>query len=129
MVSMKTLKFVMYLFYRYYNKGGTRRIPYFSALCAVVFLIYIHIFQLLIILDKVSLLPMQKNDLRIEKYGKLALFLLPIFLIVAYLIKPSELKTLQYDSEKVRKGGVNLIIYIVANIILLFVLMFALSKA
>ena len=125
---MKTLKFVMYLFYRYYNKGGTKRIPYFSALSAVVFLIYIHIFQLLIILNKVNLLPMQKYDLRIEKYGKLALFLLPIFLIVAFIVKPSELKKLQYNDEKKRKGEVSLIIYITANIILLFVFMFSFSK-
>lgn len=118
----------MYLFYRYYNKGRASKIPYFSALCAIVTLIYIHIFQLLIIFDKVSLLPLKKDDLRIEKYGKLALFLLPIFLIVAYLVKQSELKKLQYDNEKIRKGGVGLIIYIITNIIFLFVLMFAFAK-
>jgi energy-coupling factor transporter transmembrane protein EcfT len=125
---MKILKFVMYLFYRYYNKGGTRRIPYFSALCAVVFLIYIHIFQLLIILDRVSLLPMKKDDLRIEKYGKVALFLLPIFLIVAFLVKPSELKALNYSDETVEKGNVNLVIYIISTILLLFTLMILFSK-
>jgi hypothetical protein len=128
MVKMKTLKFIMYLFYRYYNKEGTKRIPYFSALCAVVFLIYIHIFQALIILGKVSLLPMQKDDLRIEKYIKLALFLLPIFLIVAYLVKPSDLKTLRYEEGKLKRGSTSLIIYVITNFILLFVLMFAFSK-
>lgn len=124
---MKQLKFVMFLFYKYYSKGGTQRIPYFSALCATVFLIYIHIFQLLIILDKVNLLPMQSEDIKIVKYLKLAAFLLPIFFVVGFAVKESDLKTV-YDEEKVRKGGTYLIFYIIFSVILLFVLMFALGK-
>jgi hypothetical protein len=125
---MKILRFVMYLFYRYYSTGGTARIPYFSALCAVVFLIYIHIFQVLIVLNRVNLLPMEDGDLKIEKYGKLALFLLPIFLIVARLVKPKDLKHVVYDSVKIKKGGIYLVIYIVLSLALLFVLMFLFSK-
>lgn len=125
---MRQVKFVMFLFYKYYSKGGTHRIPYFSALCATVFLIYIHVFQLLIILDKVDLLPMQAEDVKIVKYFKLAAFLLPIFLIIGYMVRESDLKTTVYDEEKIRKGGVYLILYIVFSVILLFVLMFALGK-
>lgn len=126
---MRLLKFTMYLFYRYYAKGARQSIPYFSALCAVVLLIYIHIFQLLIIFDSVNLLPMRKDDLRIVKYGKVALFLLPIFFLVAYLIKPRDLRKAVYDEEKVRKGGIYLVVYIIFSILLLFVLMFVFSKA
>lgn len=123
---MKTLKFVMYILYRYYSKGGTKRIPYFSALCAVVFLIYIHIFQILIILDAVGdILPMNKDDTQITKYWKLALFLLPVFLIVAYLVKPKDLENVSYDENKVKRGGVYLIVYSIISFILLFVLAFA----
>ena len=125
---MKVLKFVMYLFYRYYSTGGTRRIPYFSSLCAVVFLIYIHIFQILIILNRVDLLPMGKDDARIEKYGKAAIFLLPIFLIISFLVKPQDLKNISYDEAQIKKGNIYLIIYVVASVILLFVLMFAFPK-
>ena len=120
---MKTLRFVMYLFYRYYSKAGTRRIPYFSALGAVVFLIYIHIFQVLIIFDQVSLLPLDGNDAPIMRYGKLALVFLPIFVLIALLVKPSDLKSLNYDKNKVRLGGIRLIVYIAVNVVLLFVLM------
>ena len=126
---MKTFQFVMYLFYKYYSKGGTKQIPYFSALCAVVMLIYIHIFQVLIVLDKVDLLPMKKGDTRIDKYWKLALFLLPIFFIISFLVKPSDLKNLTYNEEKVKRGGVYLVMYIIFNTVLLFALMFAFSKS
>ena len=128
MVVMKILKFIMFLFYRYYSKGGTHRIPYFSTLCAVVMLIYIHIFQLLIVVDGVDLLPMDKDDTRIMKYGKLAIFLLPIFLIIAYLVKEKDLKFASYDMVRVKRGGVYLVLYIITSVLLLFVLMFAFSK-
>lgn len=126
--NMEILKFIMYLFYRYYSKGGTKRISYFSALCAVVFLIYIHVFQILIVFDKINLLPMEKDDTRIAKYGKLALFLLPIFLIIAYLVKPSDLKSMELDANKLRRAYVILVVYLIVNFILLFVLMFAFRK-
>ncbi len=122
------LKFVMFLFYRYYSKGGTFRIPYFSALCATVFLIYIHIFQVLIILRKVDWLPMIKGDLRIINYGKLALFLLPVFLIVGLMVKERDLKNVRYDEQRIKKGGIFLIIYIIITILLLFTLMFLFKK-
>jgi hypothetical protein len=126
---MKTLKFIMFILYRYYSKGGTKHIPYFSALCAVVFLIYIHIFQVLIIFNKVDdILPMNEHDARITKYWKLALFLLPIFFIVAALVKPKDLENLSYDERKIRRGGIFLIIYSITSFVLLFVLAFIFEK-
>jgi hypothetical protein len=118
----------MFLFYRYYSNGGTYRIPYFSALCATVFLIYIHIFQVLIIFDTVELLPMHQGDSKILKYGKLALFLLPIFIIVWLLVPERDLRNAGYSDEKVRNGGRNLVIYIVLSIALLFSLALLLPK-
>lgn len=118
----------MFLFYRYYSTGGTYRIPYFSALSATVFLIYLHIFQVLIILDRVNWLPMYPNDTKIVKYGKLALFLLPIFLIIAFLVKENDLRKADYDESKIRRGGRYLITYVILSVIILFVLMFAFAK-
>lgn len=126
--KMRILKFIMYLFLRYYSKGATKGIAYLSALCAVVLLIYIHFFQILIILDSVTLLPISSNDLRIEKYIKIALFFLPVFLLVRLLVKPAELERMQYTNEKLKRGGILLISYIFLSIVLLFVLMFIYSK-
>jgi len=125
---MKLLRFVMFLFYRYYSKGGTIRIPYFSALCATVFLIYIHVFQILIIFDKVDWFPMKEDDLQMIKYWKLAMFLFPIFIITAYLVKESDLKNLDYSDEKIKQGGACLILYVLLSVFLLFVLMFVIPN-
>ena len=121
---MKYLKFVMFLFYRYYSKGGTSGIPYFSALCAVVFLVYLHIFQLLIIFNGVTLLPMNPGDHKGLKYLKLACFLLPFFLLVGLLVKEKDLRDAEYDEGKIKRGGVYLVIYIVSSFVLLIMLAF-----
>jgi hypothetical protein len=126
---MRLLRFVMFLFYRYYSKGGTYRIPYFSALSATIFLIYIHIFQLLIIMHRVDWLPMYVSDTRLVKYGKLALLLLPIFFIITFLVKEKDLRNAAYNDDKIRRGGSYLIAYIMSSVILLFVLMFVFAKA
>ena len=118
----------MYLFYRYYSTGGTRRIPYFSALCAIVALIYIHVFQLLIVFNAVDLLPINSGDTRITKYGKFALLLLPIFLIFALLVKEKDLRTASYDLKKIKKANVYLVLYVIGAVVLLFALMIAFPK-
>lgn len=126
---MKVLKFIMFLFYRYYSKGGTKNIPYFSALCAVVFLFYVHVFQLLIVLNKVYILGLNNKEyLRIEKYGKLALFLLPVFLLVSLLVKPGDLIIMRHSEEKIERGNKFLVMYVVGNISLLFLLMLLVPK-
>ncbi|MBN8785242.1 MAG: hypothetical protein J0G98_19440 [Terrimonas ferruginea] len=119
------LKFVMYILYKYYSKGGTKEISYFSALCVVVLLIYIHFFQILILFNQVdAVLPMNRNDDRPVKYLKLAIFLLPVFLIISLLVKPKDLKNSSYDERKVKRGGFYLVIYSITSFILLFVLAF-----
>jgi len=126
---MRLLKFTMFLFYRYYSKGTSDRTPYFSALCAVVFLIYMHVFQILILLDKVDeVLPLNRDDDRTTKYLKMGFFLLPLFLIVAYLVKPQDLRMAKYDEGKVKRGGIYLIVYTILSIILIFVLAFIFRK-
>ncbi|WP_430898089.1 MULTISPECIES: hypothetical protein [unclassified Paraflavitalea] len=125
---MKILRFVTFLFNRYYKTGGKRNVAYFSALCAVVFLIYLHIFQFLIILDKVSLLPLRNNDPRIVKYLKLFLLSIPVYFLLSYLVKEGDLKALKYDSEKIKKWQIFICIYLFANLLVLFLLAFVFAE-
>ncbi len=46
---MKTFKFIMFLFFRYYSTGTTKNFAYIKTLGAVVFLIYLHLFLILIV--------------------------------------------------------------------------------
>jgi hypothetical protein len=65
---MKTLRFVICLLYRYYSKGGTKDIPYFSALSAIALLLFIHIMQVVILFELDELLLIRKSDSGIIKY-------------------------------------------------------------
>jgi len=113
---MKTVKFVAYLFYRYYSSSGARKdIPYFSTLCALVILFYIHLVQLLILLNMMNIIPIQTGDMRVGRFFKIALFLLPFFFLFIAFIRKSELQSIQYDELKVKKGYIYLVIYIVLS--------------
>jgi hypothetical protein len=119
---MKTIKFIAYLFYRYYSTGPTSEIRYFSTLCAMVMLFYIHLFQILILLNATYLIPTDSSQAKISNWFKMALFLLPIFLLVGLLIRESELKGMTYEKEKMRTGYIWLVIYIVVSFAILILL-------
>ncbi|MDO6430217.1 hypothetical protein Q4E93_06460 [Flavitalea sp. BT771] len=116
---MKTIRFIAYLFYRYYSSGATKDIPYFSTLCALVMLIGLHIFQILVLFDKASLLPTSNENTRAVNFLIIALCLLPIFFLASRLIKKSDLHEMHYEESRIKKGNRLLILYIVASIVLL----------
>jgi len=43
------MKYIVFLFYRYYNKGATIRIPYESAIFALLTLIFINVVSLMLL--------------------------------------------------------------------------------
>ena len=117
---MKTIKFAAYLFYRYYSSGATRAIPYFSTLCAMATLIFLHLMQLLLLTNLYNtIIPSNSIHNRWERYLFWALVAIPIFLFLQLLIRESDLKKLSYSSEKIKKGNVLLIIYFIATMALL----------
>lgn len=127
---MKVIKFVAFLFYRYYSTGGTRRIPYFSTLCALAMMFYIHLFQILILIDRVEdIIPGGSNETRPIKYLKMGLFFLPIFLLLAYFIRKKELAQMNYDRLIVRKGYFYLVGYLILSFaILIFLILYKKGK-
>jgi hypothetical protein len=104
-------------------------VAYFSALGIVTLQIYIHIFLIFIIFDSVDKLPMNRDDLKIVKFIKIAILMLPISVVIRFLVKPNDLKKAEYDEMKIKKGGVYLVVYFIAIVLLLFVLMIAFSKS
>jgi hypothetical protein len=120
---MKTLKFTAYLFYRYYSKHGfAKEMPYLSTITILGLLLYIHIFQILAILDVAYLIPTDGSQLKIGNYVKIGLFMLPMFLLFYFLIKKEDLINARYEEKKIKKGYVILIIYIVLSFALLMIL-------
>jgi len=115
---MKTFKFISYLFYRYYSTGGTKDIPYFSTLCALVGIAMLHILQILAIFNGMDLLPASgaaPGTARLIKYFEWALLTAPLFLLFFLLIKKDELQSMHYDESKIKRGYIYLIIYIVLS--------------
>ena len=115
---MKTIKFIAYLFYKYYSTGATKSIPYFSTICALVMILILHFFQILILFNCMYLLPTvhaTPGMPRFIKYLETALITSPLFLFFFLLIKKNELQSMQYDKSKTKRGYIYLIIYIVLS--------------
>ena len=120
---MKTIKFIAYLFYRYYSTGPTKDIPYISTLCALAMLFYIHLVQALILLNKMDLITVKDSDTRVGKYFEMAAFFLPIFLLIILLVSRKELQVMKYDERKVKSGNFYLVVYIIFSFLLLVFLL------
>lgn len=116
---MKTFRFVFFLCYRYYSKGGTKTIPYFSTLCAISLLFFIHVMQLLLIFDAMHYFPISGNESRILRYGKIAVLSIPVFVTISFLVKPKEVRNMSYEDAKIKKGNTYLLLYVLATVVLL----------
>ncbi|RTL57093.1 MAG: hypothetical protein EKK37_13655 [Sphingobacteriales bacterium] len=120
---MKTLKFVAYLFYRYYSKGGfTKKIPYFSTISALTLLAFIHFFQLMAFLKMTSVIPTDGSQFKISNYFKMGLFMLPFFLFLMIVIKEADLNSYHYEYKKIKISYIALVLYIILSFSLLMFL-------
>ena len=116
---MKTLRFVGYLFHRYYSKGSRANIPYFSTICSMTFLGFIHLMQILVLLDLVIAIPINSAYDKLTKRLILILVMLPIYFLITSLFKKSDIESQKekyhYDWDKVFRGNVWLVIYIILS--------------
>lgn len=123
---MKTIKFVGYLFYRYYSKGSRGNIAYFSTMCTMTLLGFMHLMQILILLNKVDIIPINSSDDKGTKRIIMFVVMLPIYFVVTFLFKKSDIEPLkkkyEYNWDKVFKGNVWLIVYIIASFASIFIL-------
>ncbi|MGE7775083.1 hypothetical protein ACQKLP_10185 [Chitinophaga sp. NPDC101104] len=115
---MKLLRFVMFILYQYYSKGRYRGAAYFDALILVSLMIMMHLFQLLIVIDKMRPFPT----------AEVLFVLLPAILVVFLLAPPAEIKKLHYSVKEVRMGGIWLIVYGVLSFTFFIVLAFLFRK-
>jgi hypothetical protein len=125
---MKTIKFVGYLFYRYYSKGSRASIPYFSTMGSMTLLGFMHLMQILILLNKGGFIPINNTDDKLTKRIIIFFVMLPIYFLMTRAFKKSDIELLKkkYDNnwDKVFSGNVWLIIYCILSFSLIFVLAF-----
>lgn len=92
---MKTTKFSGYLFYRYYAKGSRASIPYFSTICSMALLGYLHLLQILILIDKTNLIPINASDINLTKRLIIFFIMCPIYFLMTRLFKKSDIEPLK----------------------------------
>lgn len=117
----KIIKFVVYLFYKYYDKGSTQSVAYPSALMSTSLLIYINITTILIALgvDYNRISPV------IESYGRgirfLSAFLLwlPFFFLLKIFLKKKDIVKLSYTNRVIRIGNVSLLFYVIISMLII----------
>lgn len=123
--NMKRLfEFVLYLFYRYYNRGSTKIIAYESALIAVSALVFLNVLAVLMFFD-VDITWVDKIEKNYGKFVKLIvgiLVILPLYFVLFSTIKKENITKRKADNLKViKKWNVVLVSYIVVSVLLLII--------
>lgn len=112
------LRNTIYLLYRHYSGGGTKDIPYESALITVSFFIAIHILQIKVLL--------WGGGITIgETKGERLLFsfsiILSIYILLTVFFRKKEIINVIYEGD-LRKGYGGIIIYICISLLVLIIL-------
>lgn len=125
---MKFIKFVTYLFYRYYSKGPTKDVAYIKTVCSSVLLVLINLWIILILLGQTDIIPDTAHVSKGAKYLVIALYTLPLFIFYFLFVKESDLKLMEYEENKIRVASRMLGIFVILSFVSMIILMFVLAK-
>lgn len=113
---MKTVRFIGYLFHRYYSQPPSASSPYFKTICSMSLLVFMHLIQVLILFKKTDLIPINSSDDKLTKRIIIFFLLVPIYFLITKTFKKSDIKPLKekydYNWDKVFSGKVWLLVYI-----------------
>jgi hypothetical protein len=113
---MSTIRFAMFLLYRYYKHGRWEKLPYFHALCSIAFLLFLNIAAFLCFIKQALWLFGGNKETFIIKF----VLLFIVFVAASWIVAPEqELQTAKHDDAKIRKGYLVLILYVLLSIALL----------
>lgn len=115
------MKYIIYLFYRYYNKGNTIRIPYESSIFAFLLLIFINIFTVLIICFPSFSGLIFSNHSRIELYTYSLIGIFIGYLILCKLCPKDEVLEMNDIYKNVKLHGWILFLYIFVSFTILMI--------
>lgn len=113
---MQTIRFVLFLLYRYYSNTPSQKnkqIAYLSSVGVFVALLVLNLLTLIKLFGLPNFLPFDPNAPRWKGILQAVFFiLLPGYLLINFFIKEEDLKNLNYDYQIVKKGNTALFIYI-----------------
>lgn len=117
---MKTIRFAMFLFYRYYKGGRWESTPYFHALCSCALLIFLNFITVLFFFDAGDVLFTGKKIHLMFRFG--IVFSVVIFLLSQVATKRT-LNQFEIDAQSIKRGNWMLILYLIASFVVVFISM------
>lgn len=126
----KLFEFVIFLFYKYYDKGSTKSISYFSALTATVGLLFLITIDILLALgiDFAYYSPIIRGYGRFVEFLSCSFLFLPFYIPLAIFIKKEDIKSKSYSPRSIKLGNIFLIISIVAAFAIFTILAYNMKK-
>ena len=121
--KFKIMKYVVYLFHRYYSSGSTKDIAYEKSIFALLTLLFLNIFALLNFIDLTPKLDWFHMESRAVKYLIVfSFFIAPGYLLLQQII-PRSIIT-KFDERKIKQIKIHgwlLFGYIICSIVLLVI--------
>ena len=115
---MKTLRFTVFLLYRYYSKSDKYVNPYLSSLFALTFLVFCNLVTFLFYVYEIFLADWGFSLFSSPGYS-ICCFL-GISFLIKVLVPKSVVIKLNYSDDRIRYGNRNLVIFLTCSVILFF---------
>ena len=114
------MKYILYLFYKYYNKGSHKNIAYESAILALITVILFNIFLLLMLFDFMHLLNFlgQKNKY-LQYIVFIVTFYIPGYLLFSNLISKRNIQNIELSLKYKKFHSWLLFMYLIVTFILI----------
>ncbi len=110
----------LFLFYHYYDKGSTKSIAYFSALTALIMVIFLNSFAMIIYFDFAQRNPDYSSRTPMSiKYLIGFIIFIPIFFILKKIFKKENILKIEMDKSTMRKGYFIIVSYIILSLFML----------
>jgi hypothetical protein len=110
----------LFLFYRYYDKGSTKNVAYFSAITALLMVLFLNVYSFLIFtkIDE-NYLTFQENTPRWQKYAVVLFIVLPIYWVMIRVFKKDDILKVTMDNCSIKRGYILAVAYITLSVAVL----------
>lgn len=119
MIKELILKY-LYLLYRYYDKGSTKSIAYFSAMCFFIFVLYLNVqtISLLLGIEKVGDTSFSDKPKSFQ-YFVAALIFVPVMFILQKLFKKEDVLKIEMSKRSIKIGNIIILLYLISSMLIL----------
>ena len=90
-------------------------------LLILVLMAIFHIFQVLLIADKLDNFSIQESNI-LERWGKILLCIIPLYIFFWFIVKEATLKQMKFAERKNKRGYRLLILYALVSFAFTFIL-------